>query len=69
MFKLTKQREEGKKNMNEIDASHFMNKISHVALYIGFSYLYGFETMIKNLKCKMETKAHTSKDQNTTVSL
>ena len=39
MFKLTKQREEGKKNMNEIDASHFMNKISHVALYIGFSYM------------------------------
>ena len=32
MFKLTKQREEGKKNMNEIDASHFMNKISQFAL-------------------------------------
>ena len=51
MFKLTKQREEGKKNMNEIDASHFTNRISHVALYICFSYLV-VETMIKNLKYK-----------------
>lgn len=55
MFKLTKQREEGKKNMNEIDASHTMNKISHVALHIGFSYLV-FETMIKILEYKYKLK-------------
>ena len=55
MFKLTKQREEGKKNMNEIDASLTMNKISHAALYIGFSYLV-FETMIKILEYKYKLK-------------